>query len=107
MEPSQAGMRCPMDSGIPEAGYSPMVPRPAQAVENPPDIQLHPKKALNKRDLELWVGTDPALTHRIPLWGGVLITIADTFVFLFLDKYGNFCFGIPGAKPGLERVSGW
>ncbi|NXB96400.1 NRAM2 protein, partial [Vidua chalybeata] len=28
---------------------------------------------------------------RIPLWGGVLITIADTFVFLFLDKYGNFC----------------
>ncbi|XP_078057170.1 natural resistance-associated macrophage protein 2-like [Mustelus asterias] len=25
---------------------------------------------------------------RIPLWGGVLITIADTFFFLFLDKYG-------------------
>ncbi|XP_028264855.1 natural resistance-associated macrophage protein 2-like [Parambassis ranga] len=25
---------------------------------------------------------------RIPLWGGVLITIVDTFVFLFLDKYG-------------------
>ncbi|XP_066473582.1 natural resistance-associated macrophage protein 2 isoform X3 [Tiliqua scincoides] len=25
---------------------------------------------------------------RIPLWGGVLITIADTFMFLFLDKYG-------------------
>uniref|UniRef100_A0A4W6C014 Solute carrier family 11 member 2 n=1 Tax=Lates calcarifer TaxID=8187 RepID=A0A4W6C014_LATCA len=25
---------------------------------------------------------------RIPLWGGVLITISDTFVFLFLDKYG-------------------
>ncbi|TKC52648.1 hypothetical protein EI555_004504, partial [Monodon monoceros] len=24
---------------------------------------------------------------RVPLWGGVLITIADTFVFLFLDKY--------------------
>ncbi|MGH0173576.1 UNVERIFIED_CONTAM: hypothetical protein FKN15_065686 [Acipenser sinensis] len=24
----------------------------------------------------------------IPLWGGVLITIVDTFVFLFLDKYG-------------------
>ncbi|KAG7278478.1 LOW QUALITY PROTEIN: hypothetical protein CRUP_038773 [Coryphaenoides rupestris] len=24
---------------------------------------------------------------RIPLWGGVLITIVDTFVFLFLDKY--------------------
>ncbi|XP_048379558.1 natural resistance-associated macrophage protein 2-like isoform X1 [Stegostoma tigrinum] len=25
---------------------------------------------------------------RIPLWGGVLITIIDTFFFLFLDKYG-------------------
>ncbi|KAF4010249.1 hypothetical protein G4228_001752, partial [Cervus hanglu yarkandensis] len=24
---------------------------------------------------------------RIPLWGGVLITIADTLIFLFLDKY--------------------
>uniref|UniRef100_A0A8C2JMR3 Solute carrier family 11 member 2 n=1 Tax=Cyprinus carpio TaxID=7962 RepID=A0A8C2JMR3_CYPCA len=26
---------------------------------------------------------------RIPLWAGVLITIFDTFVFLFLDKYGR------------------
>ncbi|OWK17008.1 hypothetical protein Celaphus_00011492 [Cervus elaphus hippelaphus] len=26
---------------------------------------------------------------RIPLWGGVLITIADTLIFLFLDKYEN------------------
>ncbi|XP_035500422.1 natural resistance-associated macrophage protein 2-like [Scophthalmus maximus] len=25
---------------------------------------------------------------RIPLWAGVLITIIDTFIFLFLDKYG-------------------
>ncbi|XP_067881094.1 natural resistance-associated macrophage protein 2-like isoform X3 [Heterodontus francisci] len=25
---------------------------------------------------------------RVPLWGGVLITIVDTFFFLFLDKYG-------------------
>ncbi|KAK7909619.1 hypothetical protein WMY93_014303 [Mugilogobius chulae] len=25
---------------------------------------------------------------RIPLWGGVLITIVDTFFILFLDKYG-------------------
>uniref|UniRef100_A0A4W3GSN5 Solute carrier family 11 member 2 n=1 Tax=Callorhinchus milii TaxID=7868 RepID=A0A4W3GSN5_CALMI len=25
---------------------------------------------------------------RIPLWAGVLITIVDTFVFLFMDKYG-------------------
>jgi len=26
--------------------------------------------------------------HRIPLWAGVIITVADTFTFLFLDKYG-------------------
>ena len=29
------------------------------------------------------------LCPRIPLWGGVLITIADTLLFLFLDKYGK------------------
>ena len=28
------------------------------------------------------------LCLRIPLYGGVLITIADTFTFLLLDKYG-------------------
>lgn len=28
------------------------------------------------------------VSSRIPLWAGVLITITDTFVFLFLDKYG-------------------
>lgn len=26
--------------------------------------------------------------YRIPLWLGTLITILDTFTFLFLDKYG-------------------
>lgn len=26
---------------------------------------------------------------RIPLWGGVLVTVIDTFFFLFLDKYGR------------------
>lgn len=25
---------------------------------------------------------------RIPLWGGVLITVIDTFTFLLLDRYG-------------------
>lgn len=25
---------------------------------------------------------------RLPIWGGVLITVIDTFTFLFLDKYG-------------------
>lgn len=28
------------------------------------------------------------LSCRIPLWGGVLITVVDTFTFLLLDKYG-------------------
>jgi len=28
------------------------------------------------------------LYFRIPIWGGVLITVIDTFTFLFLDKYG-------------------
>lgn len=28
------------------------------------------------------------LYFRIPIWGGVLITVVDTFTFLFLDKYG-------------------
>ncbi|KAG8509094.1 Natural resistance-associated macrophage protein 2 [Galemys pyrenaicus] len=35
---------------------------------------------------------------RIPLWGGVLITIADTFVFLFLDKYGK--------ESGMSAIGG-
>lgn len=26
--------------------------------------------------------------YRIPLWAGCLITMVDTFTFLFLDKYG-------------------
>lgn len=25
---------------------------------------------------------------RVPLWAGVLVTIADTFTFLFIDRYG-------------------
>ncbi len=34
---------------------------------------------------------------KVPLWGGVIITIADTFTFLALDSYGlrklEFFFG--------------
>ena len=26
--------------------------------------------------------------NKIPIWAGVLLTIVDTFTFLFLDKYG-------------------
>lgn len=28
------------------------------------------------------------IVYRVPLWAGCLITIIDTFTFLFLDKYG-------------------
>lgn len=43
-------------------------------------------------DMQEVIGTAISLyllsNGRIPLWGGVLITISDTFTFLFLDKYG-------------------
>jgi NRAMP (natural resistance-associated macrophage protein)-like metal ion transporter len=50
---------------------------------------------------------------RIPLWGGVLITIVDTFTFLFLDKYGlrklELFFGIlitvMGVTFGFEYIT--
>ncbi|XP_067361906.1 natural resistance-associated macrophage protein 2-like isoform X2 [Channa argus] len=49
---------------------------------------------------------------RIPLWAGVLITITDTFVFLFLDKYGlrkleaffGFLITVMGLSFGYEYV---
>ncbi|XP_021956479.1 natural resistance-associated macrophage protein 2 isoform X3 [Folsomia candida] len=43
-------------------------------------------------DMQEVIGTAIAFyllsNKAIPLWGGVLITIVDTFTFLFLDKYG-------------------
>ncbi|XP_059823490.1 natural resistance-associated macrophage protein 2-like isoform X1 [Hypanus sabinus] len=43
-------------------------------------------------DMQEVIGTAIAInllsSQRIPIWGGVLITIVDTFFFLFLDKYG-------------------
>ncbi|XP_031330441.1 protein Malvolio-like isoform X1 [Photinus pyralis] len=43
-------------------------------------------------DMQEVIGTAIAIyllsSKAIPLWGGVLITIVDTFTFLFLDKYG-------------------
>ena len=43
-------------------------------------------------DMQEVIGTAIALyllsNRTIPLWGGVLITIVDTFTFLGLDKYG-------------------
>ncbi|NXY92820.1 NRAM1 protein, partial [Alcedo cyanopectus] len=44
-------------------------------------------------DMQEVIGTAIAFSllsaGRIPLWGGVLITIIDTLFFLFLDKYGE------------------
>jgi len=43
-------------------------------------------------DMQEVIGTAIAIyllsNKAVPLWGGVLITIFDTFTFLFLDKYG-------------------
>lgn len=43
-------------------------------------------------DMQEVIGTAIAIyllsSKTIPLWAGVLITIVDTFTFLFLDKYG-------------------
>ncbi|XP_034662590.1 protein Malvolio isoform X2 [Drosophila subobscura] len=52
-------------------------------------------------DMQEVIGTAIAIyllsNKAVPLWGGVLITIVDTFTFLFLDKYGlrklEFLFG--------------
>lgn len=52
-------------------------------------------------DMQEVIGTAIAFyllsNKAIPLWAGVLITVADTFTFLFLDKYGlrklEFFFG--------------
>ncbi|XP_068157360.1 protein Malvolio isoform X3 [Drosophila tropicalis] len=52
-------------------------------------------------DMQEVIGTAIAIyllsNKVVPLWGGVLITIVDTFTFLFLDKYGlrklEFLFG--------------
>ncbi|XP_075145215.1 solute carrier family member malvolio isoform X2 [Haematobia irritans] len=53
-------------------------------------------------DMQEVIGTAIAIyllsNKVVPLWGGVLITIVDTFTFLFLDKYGlrklEFLFGL-------------
>lgn len=53
-------------------------------------------------DMQEVIGTAIAIyllsNKTIPLWAGTLITIVDTFTFLFLDKYGlrklEFFFGL-------------
>ncbi|XP_055967596.1 natural resistance-associated macrophage protein 1 [Sorex fumeus] len=48
--------------------------------------------AIMGSDMQEVIGTAIALNllsaGRIPLWGGVLITVVDTLFFLFLDNYG-------------------
>nr|XP_019597404.1 PREDICTED: natural resistance-associated macrophage protein 1 isoform X3 [Rhinolophus sinicus] len=64
--------------------YYPKVPRTL--------VWLTIELAIVGSDMQEVIGTAIAFSllsaGRIPLWGGVLITIVDTFLFLFLDNYG-------------------
>ncbi|XP_037857465.2 natural resistance-associated macrophage protein 1 isoform X3 [Chlorocebus sabaeus] len=64
--------------------YYPKVPRTV--------LWLTIELAIVGSDMQEVIGTAIAFNllsaGRIPLWGGVLITIVDTFFFLFLDNYG-------------------
>nr|XP_051704011.1 natural resistance-associated macrophage protein 1 isoform X4 [Oryctolagus cuniculus] len=64
--------------------YYPKVPRIL--------LWLTMELAIVGSDMQEVIGTAIAFNllsaRRIPLWGGVLITIVDTFFFLFLDNYG-------------------
>ncbi|XP_056352768.1 natural resistance-associated macrophage protein 1 isoform X2 [Oenanthe melanoleuca] len=64
--------------------YYPKVPRVL--------LWLTIEMAIIGSDMQEVIGTAIAFSllsaGRIPLWGGVLITIVDTLFFLFLDKYG-------------------
>ncbi|KAM8982477.1 natural resistance-associated macrophage protein 2-like isoform 2-T2 [Sarcophilus harrisii] len=55
-------------------------------------LWLMVEAAIIGSDMQEVIGSAIAISllsaGRVPLWTGVLITIADTFVFLFLDKYG-------------------
>ncbi|XP_021083047.1 natural resistance-associated macrophage protein 1 isoform X2 [Mesocricetus auratus] len=64
--------------------YYPKVPRTV--------LWLTIELAIVGSDMQEVIGTAISFNllsaGRIPLWGGVLITIVDTFFFLFLDNYG-------------------
>ncbi|XP_069703805.1 protein Malvolio [Periplaneta americana] len=67
-------------------------------------------------DMQEIIGTAIAISllsnKAVPLWGGVIITVGDTFTFLLLDKYGlrklEFLFGflitVMGITFGYEYV---
>ncbi|KAF8568235.1 hypothetical protein P879_04293 [Paragonimus westermani] len=62
-------------------------PRPARLL-----LWLMVEVAIIGSDMQEVIGTAIAINllsmGYVPLWAGALITIADTFTFLFLDKYG-------------------
>ncbi|XP_060049882.1 natural resistance-associated macrophage protein 1 isoform X4 [Erinaceus europaeus] len=64
--------------------YYPKVPRIT--------LWLTIEVAILGSDMQEVIGTAIAINllsaGRVPLWGGVVITIVDTFFFLFLDNYG-------------------
>lgn len=64
--------------------YYPKVPRTI--------LWLMVEVAIIGSDMQEVIGTAIAIyllsSKKIPLWAGTLITIVDTFTFLFLDKYG-------------------
>uniref|UniRef100_A0A8C0GQ49 Natural resistance-associated macrophage protein 1 n=1 Tax=Chelonoidis abingdonii TaxID=106734 RepID=A0A8C0GQ49_CHEAB len=70
--------------GIPSHYYASAVPRVL--------LWFMIEIAIIGSDMQEVIGTAIAFSllsaGRIPLWGGVLITIIDTLFFLFLDKYG-------------------
>ncbi|KAK2705504.1 hypothetical protein QYM36_015781 [Artemia franciscana] len=79
-------------------------------------IWLMSEIAIIGSDMQEVIGTSIAIyilsSRTVPIWVGVLITIADTFTFLLLDKYGlrklEFFFGflitVMGISFGYEYV---
>uniref|UniRef100_A0A1B0DL66 Uncharacterized protein n=2 Tax=Phlebotomus papatasi TaxID=29031 RepID=A0A1B0DL66_PHLPP len=65
-------------------------------------LWLMVETAIIGSDIQEVIGTAIAIyllsNKVVPLWAGTLITILDTFTFLFLDKYGlrklEFLFGL-------------
>ncbi|VDM17272.1 unnamed protein product [Hydatigera taeniaeformis] len=62
-------------------------PRPARII-----LWLMVEIAIIGSDMQEVIGTSIAINilsmGKVPLWGGVLITILDTFTFLLIDNYG-------------------
>ena len=61
-------------------------------------------------DMQEVIGTATAFyllsNKAIPLWAGTLITVIDTFMFLFLDKYGLRKLEVIKVKYQLHMIQG-